>query len=372
MARTFSTFAKRLLITLHILATVVFLLACLAPYLNPQKWWPVSFAGLGFAIAFIIQVLFLFFWLIVSPRFAWLSVVSLLLGMKGVLSFFALHPGHKFTYRKPSGSIRVVHWNVARFMEWSRNNNKGSQTRLKMLNQIKTQNADVLCMEEFFHSTNKIYYDNITPIIKELGYKHFYFSWNDDGGDQWVGSVIFSKHPIIDSGTIHFPRPTMPDAMVYADINFNGKPIRVFTTHLQSVRFKKQDYESIEKVKNREDIIPDNSRNIFGKLKNGFILRSTQAAIVRNELNKSPYPVIITGDFNDVPNSYAYHTIRGDLQDTFLEKGFGVGRTFSFISPTLRIDYILASKVFTVEQFKREVKFLSDHYMLVADLKLRN
>jgi endonuclease/exonuclease/phosphatase family metal-dependent hydrolase len=54
----------------------------------------------------------------------------------------------------------------------------------------------------------------------------------------------------------------------------------------------------------------------------------------------------------------------------FLEKGAGIGRTFSSLSPTLRIDYILASKDFSIVQFNRVEKIYSDHYMLVTDLKL--
>jgi endonuclease/exonuclease/phosphatase family metal-dependent hydrolase len=58
------------------------------------------------------------------------------------------------------------------------------------------------------------------------------------------------------------------------------------------------------------------------------------------------------------------------MNDAFLQKGFGIGRTFSSLSPTLRIDYILTSKQFSVKQFNRVIKDYSDHYMIVADLKL--
>jgi endonuclease/exonuclease/phosphatase family metal-dependent hydrolase len=56
------------------------------------------------------------------------------------------------------------------------------------------------------------------------------------------------------------------------------------------------------------------------------------------------------------------------LQDTFLKKGSFLGRTFRFISPTLRIDYILADKKFTVEQFQRIRVPYSEHYPVEADL----
>jgi endonuclease/exonuclease/phosphatase family metal-dependent hydrolase len=126
----------------------------------------------------------------------------------------------------------------------------------------------------------------------------------------------------------------------------------------------------INEIKNYEDSIVSNSKTIFSKLKKGIVRRSVQANVIKEQLQKSTHPVVFCGDFNDVPNSYAYFTVRGDMQDAFLEKGNGIGRTFTSISPTLRIDYILASRNFSVQQFNRVQKNYSDHYMLVADLAL--
>lgn len=367
----FTSFSKKVLLFLNILSAIVFLLACLAPYLDPEQWWFLSIIGLGFPVAFVIQVLFVFLWLIIQPRLIFISLVSLLIGWKNIAVSYAFNSKKEFAQSKPGDVLRVVHWNIARFIETSRNNNEGSQTRLKMMKQLKAQNADVLCLIEFFHSTNPIYYDNIRHVMKELGYPYYFFSWDNDGGDQWVGQAIFSRHPIIDSGMLRYPKPSMPESLVYTDILFNADTVRIYATHLQSVRFEREDYEKIERIKKRDDDkLIENSRNIFSKLKRGFIYRSRQSELVKSEINKSPFPFVITGDFNDVPNSSTYFSIRENTKDAFLEKGSGIGRTFPLISPTLRIDYILASKTFEVLQFKRIAKVYSDHYMLVADLKL--
>ena len=370
MAGKFSIFAKKFFLLLNILAAIIFLLSAFAPYLNPNGWWAISLLGLGFAFICIIQVLFIILWLFLKPRLVWIPLLTLLIGWKSISVFFAFTSTGEFKANKPKNTIRVVHWNVARFIEWSRNNNKGSQTRLKMMQQLKEQNADVLCLSEFFHSTNPLYYDNLNYIMVQLGFPYYYYSWDDDGGDQWVGQAIFSKSPIIDSGMIRYPKPGMPEALIHADIAYKKDTVRFYTTHLQSVRFRKGDYESIEKIKNREDSLLENSKNIFSKLKTGLIYRSRQADIVQKELQNSPYPFVITGDLNDVPNSYTYFTINAGLQDAFIKKGFGIGRTYAHLSPTLRIDYILTTKDFEVVQFNRIAKKLSDHYMLVTDLKL--
>jgi endonuclease/exonuclease/phosphatase family metal-dependent hydrolase len=87
-------------------------------------------------------------------------------------------------------------------------------------------------------------------------------------------------------------------------------------------------------------------------------------------LDSSPYPAFITGDFNDVPNSYTYFTIRGGRQDAWLQKGFGIGRTYKNISPTLRIDYILADPRLKVLQCQKVYTPWSDHNPVEADLQL--
>ena len=371
MAISYRRVTKNVFLILNLLNAVAFLLACLAPYLDPKKWWFISMLGLGFAFIIVSLVAFIFFWLVFKPRYILISIIPMLIGFKSIAAFFAFHIPNKFDYKKEPTVMRVAHWNVARFMEWKRNNNKGSRTRLKMMDLIKEQDADVLCLQEFFTSTDTVYYNNLNHVLKELGYPYYYYSWDNDGDRQWVGQAIFSRLPIVDSGLVRFPRPAMPEALLHADVLFNQDTVRIYTTHLQSVQFAKKDFESIEKIKKNEDGMVEHSKNIFTKLKRGVERRSIQADLVAAVTAKSPYPFILTGDFNDVPNSYTYFTIRGDnLQDAFLETGLGVGKTFSYIAPTLRIDYILTTKEFSIRQFNRILREYSDHYMLVADVSL--
>jgi endonuclease/exonuclease/phosphatase family metal-dependent hydrolase len=351
---------------------IIFLLACLAPYLNPKKWWLISLMGLGFAFILITLIAFLLFWLIFKPRWMLISLVPIAIGYKSIMVFFGFHLSDKFDYNKSKDVLRIAHWNVARFVEWKRNNNKGSQTRMKMMDQIKEQNADILSFQEFFSSTDSTYYNNLKYVVKELGYPYYYFSYDSDGYKQWYGQAIFSKYPLLDTGLVRFPKPSLPEALMHADIVFSGDTIRLYNTHLQSVQFQKEDYQTIEDIKNTNEGGVKKSRGVASKLKRGVINRAGQADIVRKEINKSPYPFILTADFNDVPNSYTYFTIKDDdLQDAFLMTGLGVGRTFVNISPTLRIDYILTTKNFEIKQFNRIIKNYSDHYMLVADVQLK-
>ncbi len=372
MASKLRFFTKRFFIYTNFVAVIFLLLSCLAPYLNPQFWWFITFLGLGFPFLLLIVICYLIGWLILlKPKLALISGVAILLSIKSISVFFAFHKPVSFDLTKKPGTLRVVSWNVARFVELKENSNKGSEIRKKMLDQLKKQNADVLCLQEFHTATRRDYYNNIKPIQKELGYPYFYFVYDTDGDSLYYSSIIFSRFPIIDTGLIRYPRPTLPDVLIHADIKMGKDTVRVYTTHLQSVQLGAKDYEKLDQIAGAKDSLVSNSRNILSKLKKGFSYRSIQADIIAEVMADSPHPVLFCADLNDVPNSYTYFTIKGSMQDAFLKKGFGIGRTFSSLSPTLRIDYILADDHFKVHQFDRLIRKLSDHYMIVADLELK-
>jgi endonuclease/exonuclease/phosphatase family metal-dependent hydrolase len=371
MASKLRIFTKKLFIYCNGIILFFFVLACLVPYLNPQKWWYISFLGLAFPFLLLLVLFCLAGWILIfKPRYILMNSVFLLLGYKSISNFIAFNKPVVFNKIKNKNDIRILTWNVARFIELKRNTNEGSQKRIKMLELIKQQDADIVCLQEFHTSADSAYYDNITP-IKGLGYPFYYFSFDEDGTNHYYSSIIFSRYPIIDSGLIRYPRPTLPDALIHADIKVNDDTVRIYTTHLQSLQFGKKEYETIEKLTNAEEKNLSGSRNLITKLKRGITNRSIQSDLISNVLGDSPNPVIFCVDLNDVANSYSYATVKGDMQDAFLKKGFGIGRTFSAISPTLRIDYIFAGNQFDIHQFNRIINYYSDHFMLVSDVHLK-
>jgi endonuclease/exonuclease/phosphatase family metal-dependent hydrolase len=330
----------------------------------------ISLLGLFFPVLFVLLIGFVFFWLFAKRRLVWIPLITLLFGYKSIGVSWGFHSPVGFKPEKETEDIRIASWNVARFLEWKRNDNEKSRTRLKILEQIQKQNADILCLQEFFHSPDAEFYNNIRE-IQAMGYPEYYFSNDPDGDKQFIGCIIFSKYPMIDTGLVRYFRPSMPEALIHADIKIGKDTIRVFTTHLQSVQFRKKEYDAINELKSAEDSFYINSKTVLSKLKKAMKYRSTQADVVRQIMDDSPYSTIFCGDLNDTPNSYTYFTIRDDMQDAFLKSGFGIGRTYNSISPTLRIDYIFFDEHFKIHQFNRLVKNLSDHFMIMADLKLQ-
>jgi len=110
-------------------------------------------------------------------------------------------------------------------------------------------------------------------------------------------------------------------------------------------------------------------KSIFASLKKGFIRRALQAQVVKDNIDRSPFPVIVAGDFNDTPVSYAYRKIRKGLNDSFVNSGYGAGFTYRGNYPPNRIDYILYDKALNNSYFEiLRIKY-SDHYPIIAYFK---
>ena len=368
-------FTKRFSLLLNIITGCLFLLACCNAFLHPDKWWFISLLAFLFPLFLILLLVFLIFWLFFCARYTFISVICLLIGWKNIHAFFGLSlAAHDFAH-KDSTSIRIMTWNVRSWDEFITKKPGSSNHRLPMLELVGSQRADILCFQEFYEPGDSTK-SNIRFISQWLKFPYYFFSkdYITRGNKSQSGVIIFSKYPITGTSQKHFTSGSASntESIISADVNINGRTIRVFTTHLQSVLFKTKDFRNVEIIRKAEDSILEASRSIAKKLKNALGLRGYQADTVRAMLDESPYPHFICGDFNDVPNSYTYFHIRGNRQDAFIAKCFGIGRSYIHISPTLRIDYILPTDDFRIIQTMKLNFPYSDHHALITDLQLQD
>ncbi len=353
--------------------SILYLSTIFLPYINTAKFWFLSIIGLGFLVLFFLMLFLLIFWLFMRSKWWIVCLIVLLSGYRQVRAAIAFNLPSEFVVAKTSGTLRVMQWNVHSWNQVSFGSGPYFDRNAypKMLDVIKKYDADILCIEEFLEwKDHKKKTSNIED-LKRMGYRYYYFLAPDKDGDRFEGAAIFSKFPFLESGEAPVAVRSDTDPLAYADVEINGQRIRVIVIHLQSVRFGSRQYNDLSNIKKAKRPDIHGSRTIFSKLKRGFEHRYVQALRVSRQVEESPYPVILSGDFNDVPNSGTYFRVSDKLQDAFLKKGFFIGRTFRFISPTLRIDYILPSKIFEVKQFERIKVPYSDHYPLVTDLKLK-
>ena len=370
MAKKFIRHASKIFfVGLNILVVVLFLLACLTPHLNTENWWWIGYIGLVVPYLVLLLVLSIVFWIALKPKLAWVSLIALGIGWKQLSVLVAIHFTADLVKTKEPNMLRIVDWNVQSFNGLTKNKEAKKMVRNEIASSIAKLDPDIICMQEFNSATNNgDQADNLLLFSKNYPYYFFSKDYQRNKGQYHSGCIIFSKYPIIKSERIKYPAA---ESLIYADVVKANDTIRIYTTHLQSFKFKKEDYDGLDNLGNTDEASVSASMNVFKKMNLAFKRRGKQANIVREEIDQSPYPSIICGDFNDVPNSYTYFHIKGERQDAFLKQRFGIGRTYIWMAPTLRIDYMLPDNNFEVRQFDLVDEDLSDHLMLVGDFKLK-
>ncbi len=352
-------FGKKVLILLNIVVSVLLLYPL---FFSPISLiWVNGFLGLATPYLLALEILLLFFWLIVKPWLSLPSVISLVVGWKLILVLVGLHPGIPFSQKKKDNTLRIISWNVKGFNGVQPNSTMKLRTQ-DIAYTIQKWNPDIICMQEY--NTNERSGDianHAQYFAEKYPYSFFSKDYQTLQAAYYAGCIIYSKYKILHAERIPY---TNQESLIYATILKGDDTIRVFTTHLASYRFKQNDFDAI-------DDATKNKWSVVRKMKHAFSERAIQADIVQAHINASPYPTILTGDFNDVPNSYTYRHISNGWKDAFLEKGFGIGATYMGLSPILRIDYILANKSWEVKAWDQVDENLSDHHMIMADLLLK-
>jgi endonuclease/exonuclease/phosphatase family metal-dependent hydrolase len=361
-----SFFSKTLLLG-NVVAAVLLLLSYTASFTDPHSFWPIAFLGLAYPLFLAINLAFVLFWLLRAPKFALISVLCILVGYKFLTGYIGFRETTAITVPKSSQNfIRIMTYNVHSFKQFGDKNDKS--TKDQMLDIIRKEQPDVLCIQEFF-SRNKGEYNFRNLISGIMKSERYYFVPSVKNDYEAIGMAIFSKLPILNKGQIPFDNVTGNGAL-FMDLKFQGKPFRVYNVHFQSISFQPEDYKYLKDVTKEIDTDVRSSRRIGSRLKQAFLKRSDQVKLIKAHAAQCETPYLVAGDFNDTPVSYAVNTISSGLNNSFRQKGSGFGITYNGDFPNFQIDYILSSKEFIIKNYLIIDKRLSDHYAVRSDMEL--
>jgi len=355
---------------------MVMLLLYILPVTNQRLSWFINLVALMLPFLLVLQIGFFLFWLFAKRKLVWIPVITLLLCWNLIGSLIGFHPSAKKKV-KEENDFRVATWNTHLF-NFFENNGK---LDAGMMKEAKDFRADVFAVQEFVFSLDSSSSITLDKVKQRLGFKYVvaandrafgvhtnYKQRNERYHPFCV--AIFSNHPILQWKKVQSLKE-YNHTFLWADILVNNDTVRVFNIHLQSMHFGRNEYAFIENIDQQDmDNVQKGSKNIIRKMRSAYMLRASQALDVKAEIEQSPYPVIVCGDMNDVPNSFAYQTISKNLYDSYTEKGWGIGRTFQFLSPTLRIDYVLHSKQLELKQVQIIRPSPGDHNPVIADFKI--
>jgi len=350
---------KKLVIGLNFLAALGLLLAYSACYISPEKASWLAFFGLAYPVILFFNVVFVLVWLLLSPRKSLISAVVLVLGFFIHTDFFAWNSKAEVDFQN---NLRVITYNVRLFdyYNWT----GGKKTKLDIFNQLKERQPDVVCFQEFYYTEKKGVFETRDTLKKVLGLPFLHDQYSHKlTGNQYFGLAIYSRYKIVGKGKIEFSTDKNNFA-IYSDIVKGDDTLRVFNAHLASIRFKKEDYELLESE--NEKIGLDEGKRFASRLMIAFEKRASQTKELLAEIEKSPHPVVLGGDFNDTPVSYCYQQFAGVLKDAFKQAGSGVSNTYIGKFPSFRIDYILHSPELSAVEYQKLPEKLSDHHAVEA------
>jgi endonuclease/exonuclease/phosphatase family metal-dependent hydrolase len=343
---------KYFLVSLNIILAIALLATYLVPKVNPAKFWIPSVLGLAYSYILLLNALFILFWLVVSWRFLFISLLTILAGYQINNSYI------QFFEKKTENNngIKILSYNVQHFYSYldKKNPNTG------ILDFIAGQNANIICLQD----TKLQKEGNLNPIkMKSLfpGIKHCQLAHQS----KWGGQVTFSSYPIVSMGELRFE--DSKNMVIFTNLKIGNDTIRVYNCHLQSFGINPSQYSIIDTLGFDTKKLKE-MKTIGGKLKRANISRSKQVLILTDHIAKCPYPVIVCGDFNDTPVSFTYGKIRSLLNDSFVSSGKGVSNTYRGKLPQNRIDYIFYSNHFKAYNYHRHNMEYSDHYPISTTL----
>ena len=326
----------RLVLLLIHLGTLLLLFGVLLNAYVPPKIFPwFNLLSLGFPILIVVYCLLILVWILMWKKRAFVFMFF------GLFFFSATQRWINFTTEKEGANLKIVSFNI-----------KGGKANQEEIEEfINRQNADLVLLQEdgnIDFNFSPLKRARHTPIITLYTKKD--------------NEIVEYKE--IFKGQYSEDFNTFAD---YTDLKINGKIYRIVNVYLQPFKFEKStvkldpdNYDDERKVK-----------NIVKKLIATFKKHQELIDTIRQYIDNSPYPVILAGDFNAVPNSYEYYHLGKNLQDALVKAGKGSGTSFHDYKYALRLDYIFTSEA--VEPISYEVDktvHLSDHYPVVATFKI--
>lgn len=352
-------------VTISLLSATALLFSYLSTLISPVDAPLLAFFGLGYPIIVVFNLLLLLLWAIKKSRVALLIGAIILIGIPVHLRFYQINSPEEVPEGKKS--LRVMSYNVELFGWYHWKNN--IERRNNVFNQLEQYPADIYCFQEFYYTNIPGRFETRDSLVQLLNAPHYHDHYTHEMHEvQFYGIATLSKYPIVNKGVIEFPNDKN-NICIFTDILVGEDIFRVYNSHLCSIRFSEDDHQyAAELQADPGQVTRSRVMQIYHRLKNAFEKRSWQAELVRDHIKTSPYPVILCGDFNDTPVSYAYAVFNELLQDTFRSRGTGTGKTYIGNFPSFRIDYIFTSEGFGHAKHNVLPEELSDHRAVWSEI----
>lgn len=337
-------------------------LSVLSGYINPARFVWASFFGLAFWEILAFNIILFFLLMLLWSRRIWVTVLALAIAVPGI------HRSFSNGKVQEGGELRVMSYNVQVFEDLYDSNKNKADVALGVINVVREQHPDVLCVQEFGIFIPKTTRNDCIKQFGDLiGMPYCYYHTKAYFG----GNVIYSQYPLSPlKDKSHIGNENDYGAVCEVDAGKKGKFI-VVCAHLASFRLTKEEVTVFSEPGNSKQDVQEYGKSIISKLKRAYRVRSEQVDQLLKDIPHDGRAMLLCGDFNDTPLSYTYHNIKkAGFTDGFVVAGHGIGHTYAGKLPLLRIDYVWGNEWIQPTKFKRLRFKGSDHYPVVQDFKI--
>lgn len=343
----------KILFFFNLLAVIALLISYASVYISPDKLWVPALFGLAYPFLLFGNLVFVVLWLFFKPRNLLFSLAFVLLGWGYVGKYFQAK-----AETNDNTNLKVLSYNVGHFL--GKNPKKVDKNSQAIVSFLSEKNADIICLQETRIGWKNVF--NLSEIVKKMeSVKHYQYARSSNT----YGMVTMTRYPIVNMKEVRFENSR--NMAIYTDVLIDSDTVRIFNVHLQSYRIDPKKYSIIESHSLTDEDDIEEMKEMGTKFKLGFQLRAEQVREIRRLMDKTPYDIILCGDFNDTPTSFAYNQLSENLNDAFVGSGKGIGRTYVGKLPSFRIDYILHSDGFKSYNFETIDFHYSDHLPIVSD-----
>jgi len=362
------TFLRRFLLLINLGAVVATLPLLAVAWIPPDRAWPLIFYPYLMLPLLLLHICFAIWWALGRHKIYCLISLAVVFGG---------WPLHRTQWQEPGWSkarsgLVVMSYNVGHFREGERSGISTEDCTDGIVQLIKDEQPDILCLQEYFSSDRG--QSGVTDrLFGACGMQQGYFQRIGKGGSNArSGMAIFSRHPIVLRRFVPFPGSISITSCQLADLKIGRDTVRVINFHLQSNLIQKSELAEIEAFSQDPKAEQAGSvRTVLGKIRQAARLRSKQAEHIGRLVRESPYPVILCGDLNDLPSSYAYWQARVHLQDSYMEGGQLLGNTYAGGFPSFRIDHIFVDPSIEITGHRVIRQHFSDHFPVVCSAQKR-
>lgn len=339
----------------NVATAVVMWLVGFADYANPVSHPYLANAGLLFPIFLLINMGFLFFWLMFKWRMAVIPIVAYAAAFVPLRIYMPINT----TGTPPAGAIKVVSYNVHGFSD-----NICDNASEQIISYIKNSGADIVCLQE----------DNYGGRNLQTRFDSLYANSSVDkiAKDNGNSIGIYTRFPILKKERIEY-KSDGNGSMAYF-LKVKRDTVIVINNHFETTHLsldERQRYKNMLKGEMSNDTARAESKRLLHRLGESSKLRAPQADSVHKYIKEhSHYPIIVCGDFNDNPISYTRRVVAKGLTDCFVTTGRGIGLSYNQKGFFVRIDNIFCSSHFKPYNCKVDNTIdASDHYPITCWLE---